>query len=129
MEATLSVQLDDWDAYDIDVEEAEQVRVPFGIFQTPRSLKWFIDTGRADYLDELLDKEEPGTLLFFALTLVCERYEDEIAAALDQKMFKEEGKPRVRVIRDDPDQPRRERIVDPDPEGTGNGQRPKRADP
>lgn len=88
---SLPEELCDWN---LTIEEAEGMIVPYGEFHRETTLKW-IALHNPAYLDRLLDRYEPGTIFFHALVLVNEKYVTEVAAAVDGRNSQFRDKARI----------------------------------
>lgn len=79
----------DWDDFSLSEEQCLDYHVKYRCGRNKKFLKLREIAEGGDqlrepdpaYLDLLLDRAEPGTELFYALTVVCDHYRDEVGEA------------------------------------------------
>ncbi len=72
-----------WDDFQMTLAEAEAVEVKYGAGRKKEIVSlWWLAQNDPAFLDLLMDRTKPGTREFFALAVVCEKYEGNIMAAL-----------------------------------------------
>lgn len=78
-----------WDDFTTTLAQAERMRVPYGPKKKKTNLREIANDkahGGPVFLDNLLDRLDPGTELFYAVTLVAEKYQHNIGAAVMEQL-------------------------------------------